>query len=115
MRVAALLLVSGLLPSIAVAQSATPAGSIKDPWALYAKPATVCPAGFKPVGDTCFRICKTGYHASAAGDEGKCVKDIAPVVDRGFLGGCPTGYTDHPFDPKKCVLPGVAARINQQR
>lgn len=32
-------------------------------------------------------------------------------VDRGWFGGCPTGYVDHPADPKKCALPYAAARI----
>ncbi len=38
-----------------------------------------------------------------------------PVVDRGLLGGCPTGYVDHPADPKKCVLPIVAERMLNPR
>jgi hypothetical protein len=35
----------------------------------------------------------------------------APViVDRGTFGGCPSGYVDHPSDPKRCVLPLAAAQ-----
>lgn len=32
------------------------------------------------------------------------------IVDRNWFGQCPTGYTDHPSDPKKCALPWVVAR-----
>lgn len=38
-------------------------------------------------------------------------KGPEPFVKRGWFGRCPTGYVDHPADPKKCALPHVAERM----
>ena len=35
-------------------------------------------------------------------------------TERGPLGGCPTGYVDHPIKPDQCSLPLVAERIKQR-
>lgn len=34
-------------------------------------------------------------------------------VERGWFGGCPAGYVDHPSNPKLCALPYVAERMMQ--
>lgn len=39
---------------------------------------------------------------------------VEPIVDRRPLLGCPGGYVDHPYDPSKCVLPGVIDRYNRR-
>lgn len=78
-----------------------------DPWAQY---APVCEAGFHVVGKQCFKDCPDGYYAVAANVD-ECKRKIPPIVKRGFFGGCPAGYTDHPSDPEKCMLPIYAARM----
>lgn len=42
---------------------------------------------------------------------GHCVDRPDRVVERGFTGGCPTGYVDHPSSPDLCALPLEAARL----
>lgn len=32
-------------------------------------------------------------------------------MERTWTGACPRGYTDHPADPARCVLPAAAARM----
>ncbi|GIX24868.1 MAG: hypothetical protein KatS3mg122_2099 [Caldimonas sp.] len=32
------------------------------------------------------------------------------IVDRTWTGRCPRGYTDHPSDPARCMLPAAAAQ-----
>lgn len=71
-----------------------------------------CPAGFRAIGNQCFKVCPEGKHAAAAGVD-RCDKDVPLMVKRGFFGGCPGGYVNHPVDPKQCVLPAVADRMRR--
>lgn len=55
--------------------------------------------------------CVFGVFLSAgAGADGR----PEPIVDRRMILGCPSGYVDHPYDPKKCVLPIMAERALQR-
>lgn len=76
--------------------------------------ANPCGAGFRSVGSSCFKICPDGFHAIGAGSD-QCAKDIPLFVGRGFFGGCPSGYVDHPVDPDQCALPAVSDRMMHPR
>jgi len=68
-----------------------------------------CPDGMHGV-DECWRDCPSGTTAAAEWSA-ECIDWAEPIVDRGLLGGCPTGYVDHPANPKQCVLPVVAEQV----
>lgn len=70
-----------------------------------------CAEGFRKIGNACFKKCPEGQTAAAANVD-RCVKaPPPPFVKRGFFGGCPTGYVDHPTDPQQCALPAAAHYI----
>lgn len=70
-----------------------------------------CADGFRKIGNACFKKCPEGQTAAAANVD-RCVKaPPPPFVKRGFFGGCPTGYVDHPTDPQQCALPAAAHYI----